>query len=131
MTASIAKTKVVPAISVWVRGYPVREAEMTQANGDLTLTAYRWQNAVCWAVVQKREKQVLLYPYLQCRRVTPKGIQVNYRFTGLQGDPAHYVKLTAQGIALAFRVSKARIKMASVSVEPGEPGCWLDIQEVA
>ena len=120
-----------PTISVWTRGWPVRDSEMTQAYGDLTLTAYRWQNAVCWAVSQKRERQVLLYPYLQCRRVTPKAIQVGYRFSGIKGDPAQYVKLTAAGIAVAYRCSKARIKTASVSIEPGEPGCWLDISEVS
>lgn len=128
---SPSKTKESTAISVWVRGYPVCEAEMTQAYGDLTLTAYRWQNAVCWAVASKRERQVLLYPYLQCRRVTPKSIQVGYRFSGVSGDAQQYVALTVRGIAVAYRCNKARIKTASVTSEPGEPGCWLDIQEVA
>ncbi len=122
----MASIPVLTELTIWVQGWPIREREITTRGGQETLSALRWKNEVAYQVHRRVYPLDQAHPYQPAKHY--RSVSVTYRFQGIVGEASEYVKLTRAAIAVALLIAERKVTTASVSSEPGEPGCWLEIE---
>lgn len=115
MTTATATT-----LKVFVAGKPVSVNSAYGQRGNrrfLTAPARNWKDKVTWEVYVTGARGRFARP------------RIAYRFQGVKADADNLVKMTQDAVAAALDLNDKSFQVASVSVEPGDPGCWIEIME--